>query len=78
MFKNPGCISNPLWIAKAICALKMLLFRKEYNIPEDHLHSLNIFCKFILRVYAKGWYTSRIGVVPLVGSIMLTYMYLKI
>ena len=76
MFKKPGCISNARWMAKAIYALKMSLFQKEYKIPEDHVYSLNIFCKFILRFYAKAWYTSRIAAVaPLTDLNLIKELY---
>ena len=50
-------------LPKVIYALKMSLFQKEYIISEDYVYSLNIFCQFILRFYAKAWYISRIAVI---------------
>ena len=34
----------------SIYALKVLLFQNEYIISENHVHSLNIFCKFIFKI----------------------------
>ena len=52
-------------LPKAINAFDMFLFQKEYIISENHVYSLNIFCKFFLRFYAKkALCTSRIAVIP--------------
>ena len=46
---------------KAIYSLKMILFQNEYNVAEDKIYGLNIFCKFILKFYVKAWYKSSVG-----------------
>ena len=76
VFKKPGCLSNARWMNKAIYSLKMILFQNEYNVPEDKIYGLNIFCKFILKFYVRAWYKSRIAsMAPLQDLNLIKLLY---
>lgn len=43
------------WMAKALYALKMYLFRAIYQLTKKEKEALQNFCIFIVRFYVKAW-----------------------
>ncbi len=43
-------------MSKCIYALKMYLFRNEFNMANQELNGIRSVCLFIVRVYVKAWF----------------------
>lgn len=54
-FMVPGSVSKARWMAKAIYAIKMYLFRDDLDLDEDFLTQILEFCLFTVIVYCKYW-----------------------
>lgn len=54
-FMVPGAVSKSRWMAKAIYAIKMYLFRDLLNLEEGYVEMLLEFVLFIALVYCKHW-----------------------
>lgn len=57
-FRRPGAIHHARWMAKAIYALKIYLFRHQFNAGEDFNIKLERFVLFVIRIYMYGWYNA--------------------
>jgi len=55
-FRAPGAIHHARWMAKAIYALKMWLFQKQFGITTREEKALRSICIFV--VYLKAWFTA--------------------
>lgn len=61
-FHVPGATNNARWMARAIYALKLYLFRNEVpDLDPEFLCSLRRFCLFVSVVYMKFWNWSSIA-----------------
>lgn len=58
-FKRPGPIHHARWMAKAIYALKMWLFRDSIEITENERLCILEFSLFVIIVYLKPWFSAR-------------------
>lgn len=58
-----GPISHARWMAKAITALKMFLVRDQIQFDGEILTKLRDFCIFVVKMYAKAWFSCTNGVV---------------
>ncbi|XP_050520208.1 uncharacterized protein LOC126893767 [Daktulosphaira vitifoliae] len=54
-FKKPGAYHMARWMAKAIYALKIYLFRTEFNLTKNEEKSLTLFTCFIVKCYIIYW-----------------------
>lgn len=54
-FMVPGAVSKSRWMAKAIYAVKMYLFRDELQLEEGFQEQLLEFSLFVVLVYSKHW-----------------------
>lgn len=57
-FKKPGAIHHARWMAKAIYALKIFMFRHQFSISSKDVDALREVCIFIVQVYVKAWFTA--------------------
>ena len=59
-FLKPGATSHARWMAKAIYALKIYLFRDEFQgfDDEDQKNKLRDLCIFIVLIYVKTWFSA--------------------
>jgi hypothetical protein len=62
VFRLPGPIHSARWMAKAIYCIKMTMFRKQLGLPTKDLDNLLQLTIFIIRVYARGWYSCTSSV----------------
>lgn len=54
-FHDPKAMHHARWMAKALYALKMYLFRAIYHLTKNEEEALRNFCIFIVRFYVKAW-----------------------
>ncbi|XP_044015282.1 uncharacterized protein LOC122857241 [Aphidius gifuensis] len=57
-FRYPGAFHHARWMAKAIYALKMYLFRERINLKTAEKQGLTAMCHFIVTVYVKSWFMA--------------------
>lgn len=57
-FRAPGAFSHARWMAKAIYALKIFLFREQFPLTEAEYNSLRDINLFIIILYVKMWFTA--------------------
>lgn len=57
-FMVPGSISKARWMAKAIYALKVYLFRYELDLDDEFVNDLMEFALFVTIIYCKHWNRS--------------------
>jgi hypothetical protein len=81
-FRKPGACSNARWMAKAIYAIKMFLFREQLscldNVQQGKLRDL---CIFLAAVYVKAWFMAPYAINAPNHDLMLVkelYNYQKI
>lgn len=55
-FRIPGATSHARWMSKCIYALKMYLFRNEFNMTNQELNGIRSVCLFVVRIYVKAWF----------------------
>lgn len=61
-FMVPSSISKARWMAKAIYAIKMYLFRNELDIDDELRRDLREFSLFVVLIYCKYWNRCTIAV----------------
>lgn len=57
-FRIPGAVSHARWMAKAIYAFKIYLFRDQFQLSHREKNSLRRICIFLARVYVRAWFLS--------------------
>lgn len=62
-FHAPGAVHQGRWMAKAIYAIKIWMFRSQFRLTPSEEKGLRELCVFLARIYTKAWTTS-----PLVAS----------
>jgi len=55
-FKIPGAIHHAWWMAKAICSLKIYLFREQLRLTPKEESALRSIFIFIERLHIKVWF----------------------
>lgn len=61
-FKAPGAVSHARWMAKAIYALKIWLFRAHFRLTKVETRRLPIFCQFVLQIHIEAWFQSSLPI----------------
>lgn len=61
-FKKPGALHHARWMAKAIYALKMYLFRDEISLSKAELSGITELALFVALVYCKYWNEAQFAV----------------
>ncbi|CAH0560567.1 unnamed protein product [Brassicogethes aeneus] len=59
-FKIPGSMHHARWMAKAIYALKIFLFRNEFPLTKLETKSAQRLCVFVASVYMFGWFNASL------------------
>ena len=61
--KAPGARPHAWWMSKAICSLKIALFRKQLAeaLPLDHLETITNLAIFLCLIYVESWTTSSVA-----------------
>lgn len=57
-FRAPGAIHHARWMAKALYALKIYLFRDQFKVTPYEARGIHDVCVFIVRVYVRAWFTA--------------------
>ncbi|KAK3918138.1 Glyceraldehyde-3-phosphate dehydrogenase, cytosolic [Frankliniella fusca] len=57
-FTHPGPMSSARWMAVAIYALKIVLFRKQLNLPKSKVDGFVQVASFVMVVYIEAWFTA--------------------
>ena len=60
-FKAPGGVSNARWMSKAIYAIKIVLFRRQFTLPPELLEGLTSVALFVAVVYGKFWFQAPLA-----------------
>lgn len=58
----PGGMHHARWIAKAIYALKIWLFQKQFKLTAREEKGIRSICIFVVVVYLKAWITAPFAV----------------
>lgn len=61
-FKAPGAMHHARWLAKALYALKMFMFRGQFRLLARELKGLRDVCIFVIRFYIKAWFTAPLAI----------------
>lgn len=54
----PGAMHHARWMAKAIYALKIWLFQKQFSLTARQERELCNICIFAVVIYLKAWFTA--------------------
>lgn len=57
-FKRPGAMHHARWMSKAICSLKIFLFRDQFDLSAQEKKNLRRICIFVISFYVKVWFNS--------------------
>nr|XP_018901195.1 PREDICTED: uncharacterized protein LOC109033171 isoform X2 [Bemisia tabaci] len=57
-FRAPAVSNKTRWMAAAIYCLKMWLFQNQFPCDDPSVEKLTDLCVFIVKVYAKYWFTA--------------------
>ena len=57
-FMVPGAIHHARWMAKALYALKIYLFRDQFRLTSHETRRGRDICVFIVRLYVSAWFTA--------------------
>lgn len=68
-FRAPGAYHLARWMAKAIYCLKIFLFRKQFKITQKEEKELKRICCFIVKCYAKPWFSSTNAIIAPMNDI---------
>lgn len=61
-FKKPGAVHKARWMNKVIYSLKIYLFKEQFKLTSVEKISLKQFCEFIIKAYAKAWFTASLAI----------------
>lgn len=53
--KAPAGMSKARWMVKAIYAMKLFMFQKQFSLPKPLVDKLKKICLFITLIYCKAW-----------------------
>lgn len=57
-FRAPAGLHRARWMAKAIYALKIYLFREQLKLTNREIKGIKDVCIFIVRIYIKYWFQA--------------------
>lgn len=61
-FRKPGASHHARWMAKAIYALKLFMFRDQFKVSKKQLDGLRDVCIFLILLYVKAWFRSNLSI----------------
>lgn len=61
-FRLPGASHHARWMSKAIYALKMYMFRDQFDLTDVELNGIRDVCIFLVLLYVKAWFSSSISI----------------
>jgi len=61
-FRAPGAFHHARWMAKAIYALKIFIFREQFILSDGDFNAMRDICLFIIIIYVKMWFQAPIAV----------------
>lgn len=70
-FKAPAGMHRARWMAKAIYALKMFLFKHQLKITIKQAKAVTDICIFVVVVYAKYWFTAPMAYMASVNDLQI-------
>lgn len=60
-FRAPGAFHHARWMAKAIYALKIYLFRDQFSLSIAEDIGIRDICIFLVKVYVKAWFRAPVA-----------------
>ncbi|CAH0561738.1 unnamed protein product [Brassicogethes aeneus] len=60
-FRVPGALHQARWMAKAIYALKIVLFTTQLNIPQRELNGMKQVAHFVSLIYVRFWHEAIVS-----------------
>ncbi|GBM72946.1 hypothetical protein AVEN_124126-1 [Araneus ventricosus] len=60
-FRIAGALHQARWVAKAIYALKIALFTKQLNIPQQELKGMKRVAHFVSLIYVRFWHEAIVS-----------------
>lgn len=69
--KAPGAVHRARWMAKIIYALKIYLYRNQFELEKSELASLCQFNSFVVKTYIKYWFTCQTATVAPYNDLQL-------
>lgn len=61
-FRKPGASHHARWMSKAIYALKVFMFRDQFELSKEEKSGIRDVCIFLVLIYVKAWFSSSIGI----------------
>jgi len=61
-FRAPGPTHHARWMAKAIYALKMFLFRSQFQLTPQEFRNIQDLALFVSLVYVRQWNEAPLGI----------------
>ena len=61
-FAKPGAIHRARFMARLIYALKIFVFRHQFNLTSSEFTGIKQLCIFGIKHYIKSWFTSRLPI----------------
>lgn len=58
-FKRPGASHHARWMSKAIYALKIFMFRDQFELLQEEKDGLRDVCLFLVLIYVRAWFGSN-------------------
>lgn len=60
-FRTPGALHHARWMAKALYALKMWMFRGQFKLTNREAKGLLDVCIFTVLVYVRAWFSAPLS-----------------
>ena len=60
-FMAPGPMHHARWMSKVIYALKVWMFRDQFQLTPREEKGLRQFCLFAVTIYLKAWFTAPLA-----------------
>ena len=61
-FLAPGPTHRARWMAKAIYAIKLLLFHHQFKLTSREQRAVKRICTFVVTAYVKAWFQAPVAV----------------
>ena len=68
-FIRPGAMHRARWMMRMIYAIKMYLFRNQFQLSAKELSGLKHFAAFTVTVYVKAWFTASSAIAAPAGDL---------
>ncbi|XP_044596697.1 uncharacterized protein LOC123273359 [Cotesia glomerata] len=61
-FRAPGPNHHERWMAKALYALKIFIFKKQFKVNATEVNGLRYVCLFLVNFYTVSWFNAPFAI----------------